>query len=609
RVPVGDGPPIDVRLDDSSLTPEGQEITFPARTADHVDIELIATSTPRFDPARANAVGFAEVRIGDLVVAETVRMPLDLLDRAGDRGAHLPLSLVMTRLRTSPDRWQRGDDEHRLDRTFTLPDGRTFTIDGTVRLDDDAPDHLLDQVLGTGGSTRVDASSRLQGVPAARASRALDDDPATAWTAAFGSGTGTWIELDADAPATVDHVTLSVVADGLHSVPRTVTVLADGKAVATRDVGPVAEGPGARSDVTIDLDQPVRTDRLRIVVDDIDPRRAPGADPGEPPLPVAIAEITGTGFATVPTSGTVDDTCREDLLTLDEEPVPVKVQGPLDDGTLRLSGCEPVTTGSGTHRVVAAEGSTSGLDLDQLTWRSTGDDTDPVLDGDRDGPIEPVDPPATVERVDAGRTSVAVDLRADGDPFWFVLGQSASAGWEIEVDGATAGRRTVVDGYADGWYLTPDGAGPIHIELRWTPQRTVLVGMAISAIAVVASIVVLLRSKRGSPPPPLPRPSLLPRSTDLTAGTWTDAAVTGALTAAAVALASRPWIGLVCGLLAAAVSRRPVVAWSAAALGPAALTAARLLDRPELGWLALGILVAAVVPDVIRTRGRPTASP
>lgn len=610
RVTVGDAPPVEVRLDETSLTPDGQEIAVPATTADRVDIELVATSTPPFDPALANAVGFAEVRIGDLVVAETVRMPLDLLDRAGERSAGLPLDLVMTRLRTSPDRWQRGDDEHRLDRTFDLPTQRWFTISGTARLDDDAPDHLLDEILGTSGATTVDASSRLQGVPAARASRAVDGDPSTAWTAAFGSGAGSWIELRADGPTAVDDLTLSWVADGQHSLPRRVTVLADDEVVSTNDIAAVAEGGvGTTAGVTIPLEDGLRAERLRIVVDEIEPRRAAGADPGEPPLPVALAEITGTGFAAVPTSGTVDDRCRTDLLALDGEPVDVRVEALLADGALGLVGCDRVAVDAGTHRTVAAEGDGTGLDLDQLTWRSSSDDTDARQDDTPIDPIDPVEPGARVGRLDVGRTSVTADIDTDGNPFWFVLGQSSNAGWEIEVDGASAGSRTVVDGYADGWYLTPDGSGPVQVRLRWAPQRTVVVGMVVSAIAVVVCLVVLLRTPRSPKPDHLPRPQLLPRSPSVVAGSWAQAATAGALTAVAVALVSRPWIGVLSGLLAVAVARRPAAAWLAAALAPAALAAARPLDRPELGWLALGILLAAVIPDVLRTRDRPTASP
>ena len=47
RVRVGDGPPIDVALDERSLSPDGQPITFPARAADVVDVEILATKVRR----------------------------------------------------------------------------------------------------------------------------------------------------------------------------------------------------------------------------------------------------------------------------------------------------------------------------------------------------------------------------------------------------------------------------------------------------------------------------------------------------------------------------------------------------------------------------------
>jgi hypothetical protein len=57
-----------------------------------------------------------------------------------------------------------------------------------------------------------------------------------------------------------------------------------------------------------------------------------------------------------------------------------------------------------------------------------------------------------------------------------------------------------------------------------------------------------------------------------------------------VAVFSRAWIGLVVGVLAALATRRPRWGIVLAAGAPAALAVGALLDRPELGWLAIALL-------------------
>ncbi len=61
---------------------------------------------------------------------------------------------------------------------------------------------------------------------------------------------------------------------------------------------------------------------------------------------------------------------------------------------------------------------------------------------------------------------------------------------------------------------------------------------------------------------------------------------------------------MLAGLAAVLLARRPAAAWGLAVIGPITLAAARAADRPELGWLALGLVIAAVVADGVRPRVR-----
>ena len=50
------------------------------------------------------------------------------------------------------------------------------------------------------------------------------------------------------------------------------------------------------------------------------------------------------------------------------------------------------------------------------------------------------------------------------------------------------GTPTLIDGYANGWYITPTGSGPIEITLTWTPQRVVWIAIGLSALALAVCL-------------------------------------------------------------------------------------------------------------------------
>ena len=81
-----------------------------------------------------------------------------------------------------------------------------------------------------------------------------------------------------------------------------------------------------------------------------------------------------------------------------------------------------------------------------------------------------------------GELSYRVEVPAGSDPFWLVLGQSLSAGWSAKVAGGPSlGAPTLIDGFANGWWVQPDGA-PMTIEIAWTPQRTVWIALLVSGL-------------------------------------------------------------------------------------------------------------------------------
>ncbi len=93
----------------------------------------------------------------------------------------------------------------------------------------------------------------------------------------------------------------------------------------------------------------------------------------------------------------------------------------------------------------------------------------------------------------AGRVSYSLRVEDATEPFWLVLGQSRNDGWKATVKGqGSLGAPTLIDGYANGWYVTPTGSEPIEITLTWTPQRVIWIAIALSALALAGCIALLI---------------------------------------------------------------------------------------------------------------------
>ncbi len=452
-----------------------------------------------------NGVGFSEVEIGDDPphVTEVIRMPTGLLRAAGADSIDHKLVLLMSRLGYDPASTRRAAEEPFMARTFRLPTERTFSLDGQARIDPNAPDATLDEVLGTTGPGAVFAASgHLRGDADARASRAFDADADTAWIAPIGEQSGEWIEARLGAPVTVSSMDLQVVADGRHSVPTRLRLEVDGQPTRTIDVpaipNPRPESPVATTPLTF---EPVTGSSFRVFVDAVAPVTTHDARTNrDRVLPVAIASV---GMAEVPAPAAptqLPDQCTDALVAIDDQPVGVRVTGDVADAaagrTVAVTACGgPVELAAGRHDLRTQPGSANGFDVDRL-----------VLGSDRGG--EPLGPGMLGAKVqasgaharvtDEGLTRVDGKVKTDGDPFWLVLGQSENKGWELEVDGgADVGDRTLVNGYTNGWRITPHDAGTLTINLRWAPEGLVWWGIGISVLAIVVCLVLALR-RRGS---------------------------------------------------------------------------------------------------------------
>lgn len=597
--------PIEVELDGSSLEPPGQLVPLPATSTGTVGIEIAATSNPPMPPEFANAVGFAEVDVPGLTVEETVRTPRRLLSGLGPTSLDHPLALVLTRLRSAPDDWTRGDEEPTLDRRIDAPVARSFHLSGSARIAERAPDSAIDELLGTAGPITVTSSGRLQGAPGSRGSRVLDGSDETAWTSAFGRDGDEWLDFDLPDTTSSPELEIALRHDDRHSIPGRIEIRVPSgggwRTVGSADVVIGDETADGITRVTVPVDADVEADRLRVIFTDISELAATRPDPDGSRLPISVVEVGGLDGIRpegepVEARAIPDPACRSDLLLVDDEPVPVRLGRFDEGGTASIEACSDVDLSSGRVRIRSTDEGI--LDVDSLLLRSDA--------GGAAAGSDTIAPPpdatgAELVRVRQDRTEVEATVRTDGEPFRFVLGQSFEDGWRLRVTGGQHGENTLVDGYADSWSIIPDAAGEIIISATWAPQRTVRAGMAVSVLGAVLCLAIVLVTGRGRSRSPVPVSDLGPVSLvdpAESASSPLPRVLAGSIPVfVGVAMFSRWWIGLVAAVAAGIVGRRPAAAWAAGISAAGALVAARFLRQPELGWLALALVIAAVVGD------------
>ena len=537
------GPDVPVSLGPASRTVGGQPIRFPRRTFRRLEIVIDATNVGRrADYQGTSAVGFAEVRMGGSApvgVDEVVRLPTDLLAAAGSASIDHRLVVVMTRLRSDPAEAYKSDEEQAVVRTFSLPAGRSFALEGTARLSALAPDGVIDALLGGAGTATpvltgpggggdqivdVTSSGRLPGDLSARAQSAFDGDSSTFWSPGLGDQRGQWLRVKLAHPLTVNHLVLTVVADGRHSVPTRLRVAANGGPAEVVDVPPVLATVGQENGtvtIPVPLPAPVHGDDLQLSIDAVRPAQTINYFSSLPQtLPVGLAEVTIPGAYLPPRAPTFAGPCREDLLTVDGHPVGVRLVGEATMAAarqaLRVEGCGgPLALGPGSHDVRARPGRETGVDLDRL-----------VLSSERGGAALPFDPsvglnpdPApgrqsdrpTVTAVSHSRTSwkLRVTGTTSGQAFWLVLGQSFNTGWTASSRGHSLGRPRLIDGYANGWLIQPPasgvtGSGPLTVTLRWTPQQRIWIALGLSGVGVLVCLALAVWGGGAGPGPERP---------------------------------------------------------------------------------------------------------
>jgi arabinofuranan 3-O-arabinosyltransferase len=499
-----------ISLTHASRVAPGEVVTFPTTTFRRLSVTIDATSSGiRKTYDGQSAVGFSEVEIPGIPAStETLRLPTDLLRAAGTASASHQLDIILNRERaqvTPP----RSDPELTLNRQFTLPTARTFSIGGQARISTLDPDPVINTIIGRSGETAApstadeasvevaNSSGRLPGDLNADASAAVDGNPTTSWMPGLGSQDGDWVDYTLSKSITFDHLDLQVVADGsTASGSRHVTLprISTGKG---RTQGSVTSVPvefpaisGSDLRITIDTTDPVH------IHDYVSDRRNTE--------PVGLAEIGIPGVAPQTTPSTITPECRSNLLQIDGKPIDVEISGStnsaLSNGALSITGCgnsaSGVTLSAGSHIVTTSPYTVAGLNVDMLTLDSAAGGA--ALPLTASGQIPPSAVPVSsspkVTVLSQNRTGMKVSVNGDGKAFWLVLGESQNRGWVATTQsGVSLGSSTLIDGYSNGWYIpvgVADGATVVNIE--WQPQRVVTTAILTSSGALAASLGLVL---------------------------------------------------------------------------------------------------------------------
>lgn len=597
-------PPVDVELDDRSrdAASGGQVVGFDRRTFQRLEVEVVATNVgelPRYDGQ--SSVGLAEVGIDGVATIELVRPPTDLLDTVGSAASGHRLMYLMTRLRSNPAEPVRGDPETSMRRLLTIPDPRAFSVSGSARvaalIDDQQVDATLMGASGTDPTIIATSSERLPGSLAHRASAAIDGDPATFWSSPFEQRGEVWLDFTTNDPVTFNSANLTVVADGRHSVPTRIRVqAASGGAplatVATIDLPDIVdtERPNGTSVVEVPLGTTVSADHVRVVVEQMRQVLTKDWYSNLPVImPVAIAEVDIDGLTMAPASGAFSSGCRDDLLTVAGQPVPVEVTGTIDDAVARRSltvtSCDdqPLNLDSGEVVIEVADGRATGLDLDQLLLASDAGGL-ALATGSLPRQV-PVGPPITVDS--SGRVSTAGSVDGASDAYWLVQSQSWSSGFEAVVDGVDLGVPALVNGFATGWLVAEPSTTPVAFDVEWTPQRVVWGALGLSAIAaVVVLILMVLGRRRPRRAPAVTSPSL-PDDPTLDLPPWS-------LQGSAIAMGTPAALATGVGVtLIAALNLPAGWAWLAPGLGIVAGVSLRWTRARNLPGLVAVVFLAA----------------
>ena len=253
--------------------------------------------------------------------------------------------------------------------------------------------------------------------------------------------------------------------------------------------------------VVVPLDFPAVTGRdLRFVIDRVRTVKTVDWVSKQPvAAPVGIAELGAPGLRAAVPTGAFDSGCRDDLVTVDGDPVTVQIRGDVADAVAG-GGDAPDALRSGRGAVGAATTRCARPSAGTRASTSIASCSARAADGRPEGPgRRPTRTrPQRADRRDRrsrSRSRAARRRPSRSRPATSPRGscsaRATAPGGRRPPAGATSALRRSSTGTPTAGCCRPEPI-PLTVELRWTPQRVVFGGLIASGLAVIACLVVVV---------------------------------------------------------------------------------------------------------------------
>jgi hypothetical protein len=215
---------------------------------------------------------------------------------------------------------------------------------------------------------------------------------------------------------------------------------------------------------------------------------------------------------------------------------------------------------------MSTPGIVTGIDVDRI-----------VLSDAQTAVASPPTPTVVVHRSRTSRTATVTNCPTG---CWLISGEGFNDGWQAVAGSEDLGSPRQISGGFNGWWL-PGSDSPVTVTMTWTSQRTMWIGMALAALAVIACAALIWRDKDRAEiaVPKAPVPDWPAQLVDRR-----RASIAAAALVVLACLAISPKYGLLSAVIGAAiiVFRRPAVAGAAALALTLALGA--LIVRRQLRY-------------------------
>jgi arabinofuranan 3-O-arabinosyltransferase len=513
-------------------------------------------------------VGFAEVDAGIGQSPESIVVPSDLTTAMREAGIERPVTFVLTRERVrATNRW-RADPERRIIRQLDVPFDQAVDVTATVQLDRRASDAVLADLLGITGPT---ATARLTGVPAAGGWAAADGDIGTAWITPFNEVVGSALHadlLDPDEPLTL------VQRPGNYSLVTSLRLTQGEQSVDVFVPTPDDDGTSA-----IDVPDGFTAAPLTIEIAAVTERTTRDRRFGDTVvMPAAIAEVGNIAASSIP--GRFDTNCRDDLVTVDDVAVSVRVAGSVvdafDGSALETTTCTgSVTLPAGMVNVAGQPSARSGLQVDRILLGA----------GEVAPGVSPDDGP-TARVLSSDRLSRTIEVEGCPEGCWLIVGEGHHPSWEATTAVGSLGPSQLVAGGFNGWRIPPQ-EDPLTVWVGWTAQRPINAAIAVSLAAAFVAVVLAVNDR--------PRRRPVPTEPSARWSSWQSDGLRRSVVAALT------WV-ILAGLFV-----EPGWAWWGLAGGAAVVATRRIRLAGIVAVAAIGWIAVDVVTTV--HRDSPPATP